>query len=985
MRSLRAHLKRLLSGKPPRPAYDYLVVEKMEARVLFSADLNPLGTDFTAHYQQAINHESQVSLENGMLDAQPSEQQRQRTRELIVVDESVDGAEDLVNQIRDSAEPEREFMVILLSAESDGIEQISAHVDAAGTFDAWHVISHGDSAAIQLGNTTLDQTSAQSRSGELARWADGLTHDADLLFYGCNLAASADGLQLIQTLADLTGADVAASDDLTGASDLGGDWELEVSTGVIDTALALSASIQADFDGVLATITVSTFSDTVDGDTSSISNLLGSQGADGSISLREAITASNNTAGSDTISFSIAGSGVHTINVTSALPTITDTVILDATTDDSFAANSNRPAIIVDGNNLAADGLALASTADGSTIRGLVIRDFAGNGIQIDAGSDNNTIAGNYIGALNASGSYVGGEENANEGITVLGANNTIGGSTALDRNVISGNTNSAVVVIGAGATGNAVTGNYLGTTASGLVAVGNSKWGVDVFVAGSGNVIGGNTSSLRNVIGGNSLGGIALNDTSGTTIQGNYIGVGADGTTALANTFYGGILHIGGPSTGNTIGGTGVGEGNLIANNTGRGIDVAGGSVAILGNSIFNNSSQGIDLGDNNTVQANDAGDADTGANNLQNFPVLTSANGTGGDTVIIGSLNSAAATNYRIEFFSSPTGDGSGHGEGQTYLGFTTVTTDGSGDVSFNTNLTGVSVTPGHVVSATATVDLGGGNYGDTSEFATNVTATGNTAPTLDNTRSPVITAINEDAGPPVGGVGTLVSSLVDFAIPSGQVDNVTDPDAGAVLGIAVTAADTTNGSWHYSLDGGTNWNALGAVSETSARLLAADANTRLAFEPNADYNGTLPAAITFRAWDQFSGSNGALADTSDNGVGTAFSTDTDTASLVVNAVNDAPVNTVPASATVTEEVATAIAGISIADVDAAAANNLTTRLQVSNGVLNVTPSGSATISAGSNGSGDLTIQGSVADINTTLGSLTYTGNTNVFGVNA
>ena len=129
------------------------------------------------------------------------------------------------------------------------------------------------------------------------------------------------------------------------------------------------------------------------------------------------------------------------------------------------------------------------------------------------------------------------------------------------------------------------------------------------------------------------------------------------------------------------------------------------------------------------------------------------------------------------------------------------------------------------------------------------------------------------------------------MDFASPAGQVDNVTDVDSGALLGIAVTAADTANGSWYYSTNDGTNWNALGAVANNNARLLAADANTRLYFQPNANYHGTLATAITFRAWDQTSGSNGTLADTSSNGGPTAFSTTTDTASLDVNAVNDDP----------------------------------------------------------------------------------------------
>ena len=96
----------------------------------------------------------------------------------------------------------------------------------------------------------------------------------------------------------------------------------------------------------------------------------------------------------------------------------------------------------------------------------------------------------------------------------------------------------------------------------------------------------------------------------------------------------------------------------------------------------------------------------------------------------------------------------------------------------------------------------------------------------------------------------MGTLVSALVDFAVPAGQVDNVTDSDAGAKLGIAVTAANTTNGSWWYSKNNGTNWYALGVVTNTNARLLAADAYTRIYFKPNTDYYGTLADAITFRA---------------------------------------------------------------------------------------------------------------------------------------
>jgi hypothetical protein len=114
----------------------------------------------------------------------------------------------------------------------------------------------------------------------------------------------------------------------------------------------------------------------------------------------------------------------------------------------------------------------------------------------------------------------------------------------------------------------------------------------------------------------------------------------------------------------------------------------------------------------------------------------------------------------------------------------------------------------------------------------------------------------------------------------------------DAGAVEGIAVMAVDNSHGTWQYTTDNGSTWTAFGTPSESSARLLAADANTKVRFVPNADWNGTVNPGITFRAWDQTSGSNGGTADSSTNGGTTAFSTATATAEIVVNALNDAPV---------------------------------------------------------------------------------------------
>ncbi|WP_247871514.1 autotransporter-associated beta strand repeat-containing protein, partial [Azospirillum sp. TSH7] len=131
------------------------------------------------------------------------------------------------------------------------------------------------------------------------------------------------------------------------------------------------------------------------------------------------------------------------------------------------------------------------------------------------------------------------------------------------------------------------------------------------------------------------------------------------------------------------------------------------------------------------------------------------------------------------------------------------------------------------------------------------------------------------------PSGTVGTLVSSLIDSG---GALSNVTDADSSASTGIALTAVDASNGSWYYTTNGGSNWSSVGAVTNTSALLLKADANTRLFFKANSGYAGTVSDAVTFRAWDQTSGTAGSTADTSTNGGATAFSTVTDAANITV-----------------------------------------------------------------------------------------------------
>ncbi|MBS1937907.1 MAG: HYR domain-containing protein, partial [Bacteroidetes bacterium] len=401
------------------------------------------------------------------------------------------------------------------------------------------------------------------------------------------------------------------------------------------------------------------------------------------------------------------------------------------------------------------------------------------NGVKID-GASSTTLRGNLIGT-NAAGS--GPLGNGGGGVLAInGATaNMVGGTNPGDRNVISGN-NGPGVFLNFGATNNQVLGNYIGTNAAGNAAVANSGGGVRVWNNSTGTVIGDGTANGRNIISGNTQAGINFDSGSGnSSIKGNWIGPNAAGTGTLANeigitvskcsymvigsntndgnnisgntsigvqlanapcsanTVSGNLIgilpdlttpagngldgvRIAGGASKNTIGGVGVPLGNVIRYNQFRGIRVDGNTTIgnqLLGNSIDNNGDLGIDLGGDG-VTLNDAGDPDPGPNLLQNFPVLANAYPLPGlDFKINGSLNSNASSNYRIEFFSSPAADPSGYGEGSTFLGFTNVTTDASGNATINATLSSVFVPDGHKISATAT-NLATGN---TSEFGKSI----------------------------------------------------------------------------------------------------------------------------------------------------------------------------------------------------------------------------------------------------------------------
>ena len=306
--------------------------------------------------------------------------------------------------------------------------------------------------------------------------------------------------------------------------------------------------------------------------------------------------------------------------------------------------------------------------------------------------------------------------------------------------------------IVISGGTGQIIQNNYVGTDPSGTQSRPNAG---GIVSYNSSVIVGGTNSNARNVIAGNQIngtnfGGIRLDGTN-NTVQGNYIGITADGLNSLPNSgnqlsLYGDGNTVQGNNIGaavnastasanagifiqsanNIIGGTNgltagncTGDCNRIAFNN-KGVVLDSGNTGllltnnqILGNSIYSNTLLGIDL-DNDGVTQNDTGDGDIGANNAQNFPVITSAI-TGGSTRIRGTFNSTPNRNFLLQFFNSPTNNSSGYGEGQILIGTANVTTGANGNVSFDQTLP-YNSNAGSFVSTTAT-DL---TTGDTSEFA-------------------------------------------------------------------------------------------------------------------------------------------------------------------------------------------------------------------------------------------------------------------------
>lgn len=191
------------------------------------------------------------------------------TNEIVIVDRSVEGFQALVDDIVGQSNSARNFEIYYLDSDQNGISQITEILALHSNVEALHLVTHGSDGLLAIGNTELSLNNLGDHAAEIMAWGGYLTGDADLLIYGCDVAETEEGQSFVEAIADLSGLDVAASDDLTASNQFGGDWDFEFEVGTVEANVAFSVFAQQNWEGTLSTQTVTADpTDSINDDTS---------------------------------------------------------------------------------------------------------------------------------------------------------------------------------------------------------------------------------------------------------------------------------------------------------------------------------------------------------------------------------------------------------------------------------------------------------------------------------------------------------------------------------------------------------------------------------------------------------------------------------------------------------------------------------------------------------------------------------------------
>lgn len=959
----------------PRMLFDGAVAATMAEAADAKPTADTAAKDAQAHPAQD-NSAHDASKDN--FSAVPAGTSDHR-QEVVFVDASVKGYQQLVAGLKPGTE------VVVLDANKDGLQQIADYLQGRSGIDSIHILSHGDVGKVQLGNTWLDGSSIALRSDLLTSIGQTLDKNGDILLYGCQVGADGAGRSFVDQLADATGADVAASNDMTGATALGGNWVLEVSHGAVEAAAldvgdfrGLLVSFNDDFStdtGQTASFTrvlggvsyTYTFTSAGDGGDAAWENLYG-EGNSASINL---LSASPNTGTTEV--FTIARTDGADFTFTSiylnngAGETVTvagyrdgvlvgtaQTVLMGQqrtlsfggirvdevrisgsdffnTNIDSFAGDpvppSTAPTVTATASNpsftengAAVDlfsGVVAASNDAGETFTGMTLRvTNVSNGASefLNIGGVDIALSNGSSGTIAGIGSYSVSLSGGTALITLssLSRDNTqmaqlIDGITYRNSSDNPGSATRAVTVVtvtDSGPNNNSATPNL---TSSVAVSPVNDAPTLNPANNSVGYTEGGSSAVL--------VGSLVLADADSTTFQ---------GATVIISDFRSGdvlSVSVSGGFSATYNGTTGVmqisGSGSLAA------------LQAVLRSVSYSSSSDDPTFGGTDiTRQVNfTVTDAEGGTSNLASAQVtVTAVNDaptlSGGPYAWAGTSEDATSSAVSVSSLLSGVSYADGDGPNS---GIAIIASTGSGDWQYSTD--GVTWTQVGSVSGTSALMLSAttqlryvpnGQNGETAALSfrawdgtvgiastngvrsTSDTSTngGSTAFSSGTAQAMLIVSSENDA-PVLTPTAPTLTGLTDSDIDNvGQavssfLGSVSDVDNGALTGIAITGLNAGNGTWQYSVNGGASWQNVGVVSLNSALLLRSI--DRVRFVPDG-INGT-SASITYRAWDQTditAGLQGTKANATGAGGGSPYSIGSDTASITVTAINDAPLIT-------------------------------------------------------------------------------------------
>ncbi|SFG48034.1 cadherin-like domain-containing protein [Neptunomonas qingdaonensis] len=787
---------------------------------------------------------TQVQDENNLLGAIGNEPGRV---EIVFVDASIEQYQTLIDSVAEGVE------VVVLDGNGDGLQQIASYLQGRSDIDAIHILSHGGVGENTIGTAVLNADSLSTYSDILSQIGSSLTQQGDILLYGCRVGA-AEGQLFVDELARVTGADVAASEDLTGSAALGGDWLLEYQTGSIESVNTLDTQALASFEGTLADPVITLPAAPTINEDASYAFSGFSATYDGSESNFEAQVTVTNAESGNIVDGGYSGPTVLSQGSLDAVNTFLNGLSFEDAADFNGTANLSITINVYSGSYA---GTPVSSTSQAFDITIASVNDAptgADNSITMDEDISHTFTAAEFgftdandapadsffaviITSLPLNGSLT------NDGLAV-----TLGQSVSVEDI----DNNKLIFAPAANANGSGY-GNFTFQVKDDG-GLGNS--GVD-------------TDPSAQVM---SINVTALNDAPTTVDAAIAVDKNASQTFSLVAEDNDGAADI----TLYQIVNIDVLNGTLTKN--GGGILAAGDTLTLAeATDMTYTPSENYSEAASFTFRAIDAAGGVGGTSNDSSVEITINPVNIAPVLVVPGAQ---AVTEDASLVLSGITLADQDAGSADVQL---TLSAD-NGNIMFN-SISGLSIFAGNNNSHSVTVQgtlaninaaLGSANlsytpdadYPDGDDAADDtitllVDDLGNTGGAAKTDSEVIIVTVNPTPDAPVTSVASLPAVNEDTVDPAGATvasimsGKFTDADANTLAGIAISANpdNSGKGEWQYSVDNGASWQVVGAVTSSAALLLDVDALLR--FVPEADWNG-IPESLTIHAIDN-SGNNG------------------------------------------------------------------------------------------------------------------------------